>query len=94
MRKIYYQFRECGSLSKALTIATIISFAAMAVIIFMNDIHTWHHGLFSSRYFFSAHHAWILFFFALGIVLIIANIIVHKVCADIAALLKEMDDKK
>lgn len=93
MNKGYYWFRECGALSKLLTIFSIISFVIAGILLVVNDIHTWHLGLFSNEYSFRSHHAWILFLVLLGVILILVNITLHKICRDIATLLKEIEDK-
>jgi len=93
MRKGYYLFRECGALSDALAILSAVSLVIAGIIIIANDIHTWHLGLFSDNFYFSAHHAWVLFFVLLSIIMIVANIVLHKICRDIATLLKEIKEK-
>lgn len=96
MRKGYYLFAECGALSKKLTVSCIISFVmSFALIIIGSEpsIHEWYLGLFHNRSVFRPVHAWIIFFFMLGIVLLIANLCIHKVCRDIATLLKEIKER-
>ena len=106
MRKGYYLFRECGSLSRVLTVLGIISFVASFLCLFIGVhsiwqtwslgmfMQTWHLGLLDKDSYFHSHHAWFLFFLALSIVLITANVCVHKICTDIATLLKEIENKK
>lgn len=93
MKKGYYLFRKCGPLSSTLTILSAISFEIAGIILVLNDTHAWHLGLFGDGHYFDALHAWILIFVLLGVVLIIVNITLHKICRDIATLLKEIEDK-
>ena len=91
MKKVYYYFGECGTLVKTLTLAGIISLAVSAVLFFKGGwevlCRSWASGN-------NTYAIWCAFFLLLGVMLIIINICIHKICRDVATLLKEIEDKK
>ena len=95
MKKGFYLFTECGFLSKILSFSSAVFFIISIILIFFSaepNIHTWYFGLINGRFEFRTIHAWILIFFMLGIVQTIINISIHKICTDIATLLKESQE--
>ncbi|QKY69384.1 hypothetical protein [Lentibacillus sp. CBA3610] len=91
MKKVYYDFRECGGLIIMLTVSGLISFAISAVFFFIGgwEVLTRPWAAASSTY-----SIWCVFFLLLGIILFLFNISVHKICKDVATLLKEVEDNK
>jgi type VI protein secretion system component VasK len=81
LRKGYYLFSECGALSTKLSVLTILSFVITAVLLALHAPHwtVWYVGLLLPH---------VQFFILLGLVLIIANICINKICEDVAALMK------
>jgi hypothetical protein len=97
VRKGYYLFLECGSLSIKLTVACIFSFVISLLLFIITtgpNIYNWYNnGLLKNSYYFETGHAWTIFFFSMGLVLFITNKCIHAVCRDIATLLKDIEDK-
>ena len=90
MKKGYYYFAECGRIGKILLTIGII--AAVIAIFFL--IKGGLLPLISNDVYFSADNAWCLFFFAISIFAFAADLCIHKICRDIAALLKEVEENK
>jgi len=89
MRIGLYVFRECGALRKTLNILSGICFAAAAALVFVfsETIDQVLHIILVSEI-----HPLILFLVLLAIVFQIANITLQKICIDVAALLKEVEE--
>lgn len=91
MKKGYYYFGECGSLGKMLAIIGGISFSVSAVFFFLGGwavlIRPWAVGNYS-------YAMWCLFFLLICVVAFLIDFSIHKICRDIAALLKQMEDRK
>ncbi len=88
MRKGYYYFRECGSIEKVLLITGIISVVLAFVFWFKGG----YLSLISDEYYFTVNNAWFLFFLLISIFAFISDFCVHKICRDIATLLKEVEE--
>lgn len=89
MKKIYYHFGECGRMSKILLAIGIISAVIAVAFLFKGGFSPLVHN----DMYFELYHAWFLFFLAISIFAFITNLCIHKICADIATLLKEADEK-
>ena len=90
MKKGYYYFAECGRLGRLLlTIGIIAAVIAMFFLIKGGLL-----PLISNDVYFTADNAWCLFFLAISIFAFMADFCIHKICRDIAALLKEFEEKK
>ena len=97
MRKGYFLFVECGAFSNKLTVLCIISFVVSLILIIVGaepNIHAWYFGLIDGLFEFRTIHAWIIFFFSMGLILLTVNLCMHKICSDVATLINELDDKK
>ena len=91
MKKGFYHFGECGSLSRGLVIAGCLSFL-LAVLFFCIGGRielTRPNAVGETTYSIGC-----AFFLLLSLVLFIANHCVHKICTDIATLLKQLEAKK
>lgn len=79
MRKGYYIFRECGSFSRVLLWISAACVVLPAILFFV------------SREWFG-----LVVLFAIPILTasIFVNVALHKLCRDVATLLKEIEDKK
>ena len=103
MRKGYFIFLRCGTLSNFLAISCIISFLASLVFIIrfsiMYELGPWWWRIFVPTGVFGngIEHAWtmlyFMFFFLLSVIFLVANICVNIVCEDTAQLLKDIEDK-
>ena len=89
MKKIYYHFDECGRMSKILLVVGIISAVIAVAFLFKGGFSP----LIHDDTYFELYHAWFLFFLAISIFAFIANLCIHKICADVATLLKEIEEK-
>ena len=89
MRIGLYVFRECGALRKTCNILSGICFASVLalVVVFSETIDQVLYTVLASEV-----HPLILFFALLGVVLQVANITLQKICADVSALLKEVEE--
>lgn len=90
MKKGYYYFAECGRIAKILLTIGIV--AAVIAIFFL--IKGGLLPLISNDIYFAADNAWSLFFLAISIFAFIADLCIHKICKDVAALLKEVEENK
>lgn len=90
MRKGYYYFGECGVLSKELAILGGVSFMVSSIFFFLGgwEVLTRPCALGNN-----AFAIWCAFFLFLSIVFFLAIFCIHKVCRDIATLLKEIENK-
>ena len=78
-------------MSKILLIFSLISFTVSAVFFFIGGGEV----LLRPEVRVSHTYAiWCVFFLLLGIVTFLIDISIHKVCSDVAELLKEIEDKK
>ena len=91
MKKGYYFFGECGSLSKKLIIAGLISIAISGVLFLIGgwEVLTRPYAIGNETY-----SIWCIFFLLIGIILFIINICIHRICRDIATLLKDVEDNR
>lgn len=89
MKKGYYYFGECGSLGKILAIIGGISFSISAVFFYLGG---W--GVFiRPRAVGNCSYAmWCLFFLLICVVAFLIDFSIHKICRDIATLLKQIED--
>ncbi len=90
MKKIFYSFDKCGRITKILLTTGIVS----AVIALAFLLKGGFYSLISDNEYFTLYNAWFLFFFAISIFAFIADLCIHHICADIAALLKEVEKSK
>ena len=90
MKKIYYSFGECGRMTKILLTIGIVSAAIALAFLFKGGFSS----LISDDYYFTLYNAWFLFFLAISIFAFIADICIHKICSDVATLLKELEKSK
>lgn len=90
MKKGYYYFRECTGLEKALVLLGIISLILSVLFLIKGG----YLSLLSSDYYFNTENAWCLFFLLLGIILLVIDICMNKLCRDVATLLKQMEEKR
>lgn len=91
MKKIYYTFSECGRMAKILLTIGIVSAAIALVFLFKGGFPS---SLVSDDMYFTLYDAWFLFFLSMSIFAFIADLCIHKICSDIAALLKEIEENK
>ena len=90
MKKGHYYFAECRRLGRLLlTIGIIAAVIAMFFLIKGGLL-----PLISNDVYSTADNAWCLFFFAISIFAFAADLCIHKICRDIAALLKEIEENK
>ena len=89
MKKGYYYFGECGSMEKILLAIGIISAVISAFFLFKGG----YSPLIDDNFYFSTYNAWFLFFLSISIFAFIADLCLHKICADIAACLKEIEKR-
>lgn len=91
MKKGYFYFGECCALSKALIIVGSISLLASAIFFFLGgwEVLTRAYAIANATF-----SIWCVFFLLIGIILFLINICIHKICRDIATLLKKLEDKK
>ena len=90
MKKGYYYFRECGRMEKILLAIGIITAIISAFFLFKGG----YLPLISDDIYFTAYNAWCLFFLAITILAFMAYLCIHKICRDIATLLKEVEENK
>lgn len=90
MKKIYYYFGECGRMTKILLGIGIVSAVIALAFLFKGGFSS----LISDDEYFTLYNAWFLFFLAISIFAFIAVLCIHKICADIANLLKENEENK
>jgi len=91
VKKVYYSFRECGRLVIMLTVLGLISLA-VSVVFF--SIGGWEVLTRPWAEASSIYAIWCVFFLFMGIVLFLINLSIHKVCKDVAILLKEGEANK
>ena len=89
MKKGYYYFGECGSLNKILLIIGGISGVASIVFFFLGgwEVLTRPYAIGNCSY-----AMWCLFFLLLCSVTFLIDFCIHKICRDIATLLKQMEN--
>ncbi len=87
----YYFFGEWGHLNKMLITTGLISLVISAIFFFIGgwEILTRPYAVGNPTY-----SIWCVFFLLLGIVLFLVDFCIHKICRDIATLLKEIEDNK
>lgn len=90
MRKGYYYFGECGRMAKILLAIGIVSAVIALAFLFKGGFSP----LVSNDMYFELYHAWFLFFLAISVFAFIADICIHKLCRDIATILKEVEETK
>lgn len=90
MKKIYYYFGECGRMAKILLTIGIVSAVVALAFLFKGGFSS----LIRDDEYFTLYNAWFLFFLAISIFAFIADLCIHKICADIATLLKENEENK
>lgn len=90
MKKIYYYFDECGRMTKRLLSISVAAAVIALVFLFKGGFSP----LVSDDEYFTLYNAWFLFFLSISMFAFLANLCVHKICADIAALLKEIEENK
>ena len=90
MKKGYYYFGECGRMEKILSAVGIISAIISVFFLFKGG----YLPLISDDFHFGTYNAWCLFFFIICIFAFTANLCIHKICRDIATLLKEVEENK
>ena len=90
MKKGYFYFRECGRMEKILLAIGIITAIISAFFLFKGG----YLPLISDDIYFTAYNAWCLFFLAISILAFMAYLCIHKICRDIATLLKEAEENK
>ena len=90
MKKIYYYFGECGRVTKVLLTVGIVA-AVIAVTFLFKDGFS---PLVNDDEHFTLYSAWSLFFLSISIFAFVANHCIHKICTDIATLLKEIEERK
>ena len=90
MKKIYYYFGECGRVTKVLLTVGIVA-AVIAVTFLFKDGFS---PLVNDDEHFTLYSAWSLFFLSISIFAFAANHCIHKICTDIATLLKEIEESK
>lgn len=91
MRKGYYYFGECGALSKVFAILGVVSFIVSFVFFIMGG---WVVLIRPYEFGNTAYAIWCAFFLFLSIGFFLVIFCVHKVCRDIATLLKEIENKQ
>lgn len=90
MKKIYYYFGECGRITKVLLTVGIVAAVIAVAMLFKGGFSP----LVSDDYYFTLYNAWFLFFLSISIFAFVANLCIHKICTDIATLLKEIEERK
>ena len=91
MKKIYYTFNECGRMVKILLTIGIVSAVIALAFLFQGGFPS---SLVNDDMYFTLYDAWFLFFLSISIFAFIVDLCVHKICSDIATLLKEMEENK
>lgn len=90
MKKIYYYFGECGRMTNILLTVGIVAAVIAVAFLFKGGFSP----LVSDDYYFTLYNAWFLFFLSISIFAFVANLCIHKICTDIATLLKEIEERK
>ena len=90
MKKGYYYFAECGRIGKILLTIGIIAAVIAIFFLFKGGFLP----LISNDIYFTADNAWCLFFLAISIFAFVADLCIHKICRDIATLLKEFENNE
>lgn len=91
MKKGYYYFGESGHISKFLVIMGLVSLIIAIVFFFAgDDIELTRPNAIGN----TTYAIWSAFFLLFGIVAFIVNYCIHKICIDIATLLKKIEDKQ
>jgi phosphoglycerol transferase MdoB-like AlkP superfamily enzyme len=90
MRKGIYLFPRCGSLTKKLTVAVALCFGISVILLVVN----WILLLGGDRGLSDAQLALIIPLTLVGFILLVADICVHRVCEDVASLLKGVEEKQ
>jgi len=95
MRKGHYLFVNCGLYCRLLNIFIFVNLVITIILIIVSahpSIHQWYFGLIYGIYEFKTIHAWIIFFFTLSVFNIIIKMGIHKICEDIAIIIKNIED--
>lgn len=90
MKKIYYYFGECGRITNMLLTVGVVAAVIAVAFLFKGGFSS----LVSDDYYFTLYNAWFLFFLSISIFAFAACLCIHKICADIAALLKKIEEDK
>ncbi len=90
MKKAYYYFGECGQLVKIFLIAGIVT-AVIALIFLLKGGFL---PLVSDTFYFTVYNAWFIFFLSISIFSFAVTFCIHKICTDVANLLKEAEEKQ
>ena len=90
MKKIYYYFGECGRITKILLTAGTVAAVIAVVFLFKGGFSP----LVNDDEYFTSYSAWSLFFLSISIFAFVTDLCIHKICADIAALLKKIEEDK
>ena len=91
MEKGFYYFGECGAFEKFLVIGGLLSIAVSAVFFLLGGLYS-SYTLYDAVY--NPYSIWCAIFLSIGIILFLIDAAIHKICRDIATLLKEVEDKK
>ena len=90
MKKIYYYFGECGRMTKVLLTVGIVAAVIAVTFLFKGGFSP----LVNDDEYFTLYSAWSLFFLSISIFAFAADLCIHKICTDIATLLKEIEERK
>ena len=90
MKKIYYYFGECGRITNMLLTVGVVAAVIAVAFLFKGGFSP----LVNDDEYFTSYNAWFLFFLSISIFAFAACLCIHKICADIATLLKKIEEDK
>ena len=91
MIKGYYYFGECGAFERFLIIGGLLSIAVSAVFFFFGG---WEVLIRPGAIGSNSYSIWCVFFLLLASIMFLIDAAIHKICRDVATLLKEVEDSK